>query len=424
MKRHILRVMALALTFTLTGCGAPANVSEETTDPLAIDPNATRIEAPNLDTSDDTTTTSGGTAAVTTKPAETTAPASTETRISFLAAGDNIIHENVYTDAKNRASGDEKYNFIDMYDGIADWVKAADLAFINQETMMGGDELGISGYPNFNSPQAAGEAIVQLGFDIVNIATNHMLDKKDAGLLGTIDFFESKPVTLLGGHKNKEDYQNIRVVECKGVKIAFLSYTYGLNGMTTNKGSEIYIPLIDQAEIVNMVNKAETLADCVIVVMHWGDENKFTVSNEQKTLASAISKAGADVILGMHSHTVQPVEWIDNADGSRTLCIYSLGNLISTMYNNYNMVGGIMTFDIVKDKDGVTIENPIYNPVITHYDKNRLGLQVYMYEDYTAELAAAHGTVYWGTEKRFSLDYINQLVKGVIDPRFLPEFMK
>jgi poly-gamma-glutamate synthesis protein (capsule biosynthesis protein) len=312
-----------------------------------------------------------------------------------------------------------------MYKDISDLVSSADFAFVNQETPLGGDELGISGYPNFNGPQDAGKALVKLGFDIVNIATNHMLDKKEKGLQGSIDFWNGQPVTLLGGYIDKEDYENIRVIEKNGIKIAFLSYTYGLNGMTISSSSKLYIPLINQDEIVSMIKKANKFADMVFVVMHWGEENSFQISSSQKTLAKAISAAGADAIIGMHPHTVQPMEWISNADGSRTLVIYSLGNLISTMYDNFNMVGGIVTFDIIKSKNGeVTIEKPIYNPVVTHYDKDRLNLQVYLLKNYTAELAAAHGTVFYGSDKRFTLDIAKGYVTKTISSEFLPDYLK
>lgn len=427
----------LLSSILLVGCGGPQH--SNTYDIDAPDPNATRVFAPGITEDDlssssptDTDSTESSTTETDTNESSTADTGDTEpntqpsdeVRIKFLAAGDNIIHENVFIDAKNRAGDGEDYNFYDMYVDIKDFVNTADLKFVNQETPLGGAELGYSGYPNFNGPQEAGEALVDIGFNIVNIATNHMLDKKEAGLIGSIDFWNNQPVTLLGGYYNKDDYENIRVIEQDGVKIAFISYTYGLNGMTLSASSELYIPLIDKAEIVRMVDKAETLADMVFVVMHWGDENKFTASAEQKQLASAISAAGADAIIGMHSHTVQPMEWIDNADGSRTLVIYSLGNLISTMLDNFNMVGGIVTFDIV-EKDGVcSIENPIYNPVVTHYDADRLSLQVYMLEDYTEELAASHGTSSWGTDKRFSLDIAKGFVTSTISPEFLPDFLK
>ena len=400
---------ALLSVMTFVGCGTP-RISDTVIE--GTDPDVTRIVAPGADPAPSDTTASGNTGTTETTAATTTAgttaPEKTSTQssdgvIHFIAAGDNIIHENVYTDARNRAKDGQDYDFIDMYTDIADFVKSADLAFVNQETPLGGDELGISGYPNFNGPQAAGKALVDLGFDIVNIATNHMLDKKEAGLKGHIDFWNSQPVTLLGGYYDKDDYENIRVVEKNGIKIAFLTYTYGLNGMTLPASSKIYIPLIDSAEITRMIGKAKNLADMVFVVMHWGTDGSTVVTDEQKSLAKTISEAGADAIIGMHSHTLQPVEWHANPDGSRTLVIYSLGNLISTQYENYTMVGGIMSFDVVKDSSG---------------------LQVYLLKDYTKELAAAHGTVNYGKDKTFSLDYIDKLVKKAVSDEFLPDFMK
>ena len=269
---------ALLSVMTFVGCGTP-RISDTVIE--GTDPDVTRIVAPGADPAPSDTTASGNTGTTETTAATTTAgttaPEKTSTQssdgvIHFIAAGDNIIHENVYTDARNRAKDGQDYDFIDMYTDIADFVKSADLAFVNQETPLGGDELGISGYPNFNGPQAAGKALVDLGFDIVNIATNHMLDKKEAGLKGHIDFWNSQPVTLLGGYYDKDDYENIRVVEKNGIKIAFLTYTYGLNGMTLPASSKLYIPLIDSAEITRMIGKAKNLADMVFVVMHWGTD--------------------------------------------------------------------------------------------------------------------------------------------------------
>ena len=410
----------LGLTLLLTGCGAPGGSTAETT--------PTRVTAPGVIIED--TTTAAQTTAPVTSAAQTTAPADTtvsdgSSRVSFLAVGDNIIHENVFLDARSRAKSGEKYNFIDMYADVADFIASADLAFVNQETPLGGDELGIYGYPTFNGPQAAGEALVELGFDLVNIATNHMLDMKAKGLQGSIDFWNSQPVTLLGGYYDREDYENIRVVEKNGIKIAFLSYTYGLNGMTLPASSKLYTPLIDKNEIVTMIGKAKQISDVVIVVMHWGVDGALNVSADQKAQAEYISAAGADVILGMHSHTIQPIEWKTRPDGGRTLVIYSLGNFISTQYDSVNLVGGAITFDIVKDKSGeVTIENPILNPTVTHYDKDRLNLQVYMLEDYTEALAAANGTVYYGTVKHFTLADAKKFVTDAVSPEFLPDFLK
>ncbi len=437
--KNFLKLTTAALTLILV-CSCGANVNDGTpglvTTDDTRDPNATIVTAPSADTTDDvnvrtddtayTPTTGGGEPSVNDEPSVNNG----EVRIKFLAAGDNIIHENVYTDAKARAKDGQKYNFTDMYAGIADMVKSADLAFINQETPICGDEMTVSGYPNFNTPEAAGDALIELGFDIINMANNHMLDKKEAGYRNSLDYWHAREskVTMLGGYYDKADYENIRVVEKNGVSIAFISYTYSTNGMYLPAGSTMYIPYINEAEIVRMTKKADTLADLVFVVMHWGEENYFTLSSSQKSLANAITEAGADVILGMHPHVIQNMEWKTATDGSKTLVIYSLGNLISTQYDNMNLVGGIVTFDIVKDKSGsITIENPIYNPTVTHYNKQRLGLQVYLMKDYTEELVALHGCPNYGQtadRKIWTMDKIRGFAKNNVSAEFLPDFLK
>ena len=171
-----------------------------------------------------------------------------DARVSFLACGDNIIHSNVYEDALDRGGG-TSYEFIHMYDDVADIIASADLAYINQEGPMGSEKYGYSGYPNFNGPQEMGDALVDLGFNIVNIANNHMLDKWESGFLDTAAYWKTKDATLIGAYLNKADYDDIRVVEKNGIKIALLSYTYGTNGMVLNKGSETVIPLIVEEDI-------------------------------------------------------------------------------------------------------------------------------------------------------------------------------
>ncbi len=411
------KIVAAILLFTMLfgGCGNTGDGGEDTS--------LQRIDAPTFNTGEDTEDNTDTTADI-------TVPSDDGVRISFLAAGDNIIHENVFLDARSRAKEGQEYNFIDMYDGVAELIKNADLAFINQETPICKDELGVSGFPNFNTPEAVGDTLIELGFDIINIANNHMLDKKAAGYKNSLDYWSERDVTMIGGYYNKADYETIRVVEEQGVSIAFISYTYGTNNMYLPAGSELYIPYIDEAEIVRMTKKAGELADLVFVVMHWGgeDENSFTPSNSQKSLATAITEAGADVIIGMHPHVIQPMEWKKASDGSDTLVIYSMGNFISTQYNSYNLVGGMVTFDIVKDKDGnLTIENPVYNPTVTHYNKQRLGLQIYLMEDYTEELVSLHGTPIFGTSaygRTWTMEQIYSFAKSNVSSEFLPDFLK
>ena len=284
----------------------------------------TVIYAPSFDGSNNTPTTDAGNVT----PGQTEAPVTTaapkDTVYSFLAAGDNIIHEAVYTDAHKRAENGTGYNFLPMYDGISDLIKDADISFVNQEGPIAGNKYGISGYPNFNAPDEAGQTLVELGFDIVNIANNHMLDKWESGLLATIDSWETKDVLLLGAYRDQADYDNIRVYTCPdGTKIAFLSYTYGTNGMKLTSGSKHIIPWIDSDDITRQVRLAKEVGDLVFVSIHWGTESSFEETGEQHTLAQLMADNGVDVVIGHHPHVLQP---IDSYYGVKI--VYSLGNFL------------------------------------------------------------------------------------------------
>ncbi len=321
----------------------------------------------------------------------------TETaRISFLAAGDNVIHPCIYIDARKRANADTReYNFKPMYADVADYIASFDLSFINQETLMCGDGFALSGYPYFNSPQDLGRDLLDIGFDIVGIANNHMCDKGANGLEATIDFWKSdemSDILMIGGYRDREDFDNIRVIERKGVKLAFLSYTYETNGVRLPTSSKLVVPYINDADIIRQCALAEDAGDIVIVSIHWGDENNSTPSDEQRRVAKLLAENGADVIIGHHPHVLQPIEWIET-DAGETLCIYSLGNLLSAMQYWQNMVGGFFTFDIVGMSDGTAyVESPKFIPTAFFYGPSYYNSHLYFLCDYPADVAAKHGT--------------------------------
>lgn len=342
---------------------------------------------------------------------------------SFVAVGDNVVHTGIWLEAKQRAQGREgrEYWFAPVFDEIADMIRDADIAFINQETLMGGDELGNSNYPRFNGPQDIGRDLVDLGFDIVNIANNHMVDKGEVGLRGTIDFWESQPVVMIGGYRNYEDYKKIRTIERDGLKIALLSYTYSTNGLSLPQNSEFYIPYIDYAEIAAQVGAAKKVADLVFMSIHWGEENMFAPTAHQVSLAQYMADLGVDVIIGHHPHVVQPITWLTGKDGGDTLCIYSLGNIVSLMVAPYNMVGGVMTFDITEGEDGWFIDNPVFVPTVFFYATNYFSQKIYLMRDFTEELASRMGTKNYGFST--NLSQLRGYVTNTIHPAFLPEYM-
>ena len=190
------------------------------------------------------------------------------------------------------------------------------------------------------------------------------------------------------------------------------------------------VPLINDDDIIRQMELAKNKGDLVFVSMHWGTENTFTPTDEQKRLARLLNTLGADVIIGHHSHTVQPVEWLDDENGNRTLVYYSLGNLISTMQKSYNMVGIVAQLDIVRDASGnvyIDEASASAEPIVCHYLANpdildeqelptRTDIVVYPLDEYTEGLASAHGAQLYGT---FTLDTLWRYVTDTIDAEFL-----
>lgn len=359
-----------------------------------------------------------------TEPVIEPEPEPTLYSFSFIAAGDNMVYYGNVRDAKRNAEGtDKKYDFRPSYTSIKPIVEEHDLAFINQETLMCGDGFELSYYPRFNSPQELGDAVVDAGFDIIGLANNHMLDKGESGFFANLDYWEKQPVTLIGAYRNREAFDQITVIEQNGIKIALLSFTYATNGLSLPKGSEVYIPYIDNAEVEAKVAEAETLADITIVSIHWGNEFTFNVNAQQTEVAQIICDNGGDVIIGHHPHCIQPVEWIESEE-NRTLCVYSLGNFMSEMEKDYKILGGMISFDVEKlGEDGkAEVKNPVFIPTVFDYTRSFYNNHIYLLEDYTAEQAKAHGMAYYGNST--TLEKLVGYVKKYIDKEFLPEFLQ
>lgn len=384
-------------------------------------------------------------------PADTS-EATQDTVVSFLACPDNIMHPSVLYDAALREAAktgttiassldDCVFDFDPIYKEFEDEIAAADLSYINVETMIGGDENGISGYPLFNSPEAAGDKLYNLGFDVYNLAHNHMLDSgNDKYLVNCDKFFNEKGVAVIGFYENEADTNNIVIVERKGIKIAFLAYTYATNGITLYN-SDTYIPYFNEALIEKQVTLAKQQADFVIVSAHWGDEDSFTPNSYQQTYAQQFVNLGVDVILGMHPHVLQPMKWVDGTDGHKTLLVYSLGNFISGMQDDAELLGATLSFDIIRDTETneVYLDNVRCNPIVTHYivpggrinshDTGNREYKIYYLEEYSQDLAALHGAQKWDASHRttligggFSMANLLNTVKQIIPAEFLSDY--
>ena len=317
-----------------------------------------------------------------------------QNKITFCAVGDNIIHSAVYTDAKTP----DGYDFSKMYAGVSDIISSSDVAFINQETICSG--YPASGYPLFQTPDEIAEALLYVGFNVVNMANNHMLDgdteKTGGGFLHAVQLWQSKKILSLGAYRDEHDASVPRVMRKGDINIAFLAYTYGTNVLPTDDLG-FFIPYINEENIEKDIKEAKKISDFVVVSVHFGDENSKEPTKEQRILAAKMAKWGADAIIGHHSHVLQSIETIQNGD-RKTLVAYSLGNFLSTQTKAENILGGILKFDIVKEKNGTRWENVKLIPTVCHYGyatsadiSTRGNIGVYPLSEYTAQLCERHG---------------------------------
>lgn len=291
---------------------------------------------------------------------------SNDKKMSLIAVGDVLIHESVYKDAYSNG----KYDFSKMFKRIKPILKNYDLKFCNQESIIGGSELGISGYPSFNSPDEIGDEIVRLGFNLISLANNHAMDKGVSAITYSNNYWKSKDVITSGSYLSSSERDNIKIYEQNGIKYAFLAYTTSLNGNTLPQS--YLVNMYTDTKAKNDIEKIRDKVDVIIVSMHWGEEYTNTPTESEKQIAKYLSDLGVNLIIGHHPHVVQPVSYIGD-----TLVIYSLGNFISNQLSiGLNPGIGLMVgMDIVVDEDGVKFEN-LYEELILAYAENSTNFEV------------------------------------------------
>lgn len=323
-------------------------------------------------------------------PAEPTGPAT----VHFVAVGDNLpeIKIAAYADAQAGEVGDGDYDYSAVYEHVRPYVESADLAYVDEETHLGGDDIGPKGYPSFNTTDQMADAIVGCGFDLVASATNHAYDW---GYFGANEHSRSvwnqQPVAFTGTATSEEEAAAVATVERNGITFALLSYTYGVNGYDQSDLPDYAVNFIDRDRIADDVARAREQADVVLVAMHWGTENLMEADDYQTEYAQYLADLGVDVVLGSHPHVIGPVEWVEGKDGNRTLVAYSLGNFVSNhdAPSAKHELEGMLGCDFVRGDDGnVSVENVTWTPLVMHTDGTSFA--VYALKDYTAELAAAH----------------------------------
>ena len=319
----------------------------------------------------------------------------TDVTFTLAAIGDIMCHNTQYIDAYNESNN--TYDFSYVFNDISLYTKTADICIGNLETTFAGEEVGYSSYPTFNTPDSLAYELKDIGLDVLSTAGNHALDKGFDGLSRTIDTLNAADISHLGTYKNEEDQNKTLIKYVKGIKIAFVNYAYGTNGIPLPSDKPFCVNLIDENLMKTQIDNAKKEnPDIIVACMHWGNEYKTKQNSTQEDLANFLFQNGVDIILGTHPHVLEPMEkkTVTLEDGSTKdgFVIYSLGNFISDQNAENTRSSIILNLDITKHIDGkITIDKYEYIPIYMYKDKSKekqkmklldINKTIYNYENY------------------------------------------
>ena len=337
--------------------------------------------------------------------------------ISLVMVGDMLLHTPVEESALQE---DGKYNFDAIFANTRSQIQVADIALVNQEVIIGGEELGISGYPCFNAPYEAGDALVNAGFDVICHATNHALDQGKKGVKNCLNFWKNSypETTVLGINQSQEAQDSIYIYEQDGIQIAILNYTYGTNGIEIPSDMPYAVNLLNEEKVTADIKKAEELADFTVVCPHWGTEYELGISAEQEKWTKLFMENGVDLVLGTHPHVIEPIELlVDEETGNEMLVYYSLGNFVNWTASSgegiaNRMVGGMAEVTIGQETNGEGfILDYGVTAVVCHLEEGTNGVTTYPLSKYSEELAEKNKII--AQDSNFSKEYCTTLCNTV-----------
>lgn len=348
------------------------------------------------------------------------------TSAKLVAVGDNLMHRSCTLSAKN---ADGTYDFTKYFANMADIFKAADLAVISQDTVLGGIELGATSTETgiFNTAVELADGMADAGINVVLAANNHIMDEGSAGLNTMMSYFSTKypNITLLGVNNSREAKDEPVYVETNNIKIAMINYSYGSNQTADLDASPYLLNQYDEDWLSDILKQAREEADFIIAFPFWGEQNSMDYTQEQERQAQFLADNGVDLIIGSYPHVVEPVKWITAENGDRTLVYYSLGNFQSIQNTVENMLGGQANVTISKEEDGTHISDYSLDFVVTHYEQRESSeyydiVTTYPLADYTNDLAARHGMSVSGNEE-FNLASLQGLSSQILSKCDLDE---
>lgn len=329
-------------------------------------------------------------------PSPTPEPTPLVQTVRFSATGDNLIHDGIYLQARNRGE-DGAYDFTEAYAPMREFYQQFDVNWLNQETLVN-DAFAPSGYPMFSTPGDITDTLYDLGFRVFSVSNNHSYDKGAEGIASSRAHWAAMPDDVaVAGFYNLESYDDYVYQTVNGITFGYLSYTESTNGLPTPEGSEYGIIYLDDREtIAAQIAAMRPNCDVLVVSCHWGVEGSHEMTESQTQTAQWLADQGVDLIIGTHPHVTQTAQWLTGVNGNTAFVAYSLGNFINAQSQPDNMIGAVLdiTFQKTTAPDGtVTVEmqDPKLHGVVTQYEAGYKNIRVYPYRDYTDELGAAHG---------------------------------
>lgn len=310
------------------------------------------------------------------EPAEIQVVIPDDTVINLVATGDVMCHTTNFNAAYNKET--DTYDFSPVFTEVAKYISKADIAISNLETTFAGKDRGYTGYPTFNSPESLGQTLKNIGIDVVSTANNHSLDKGYSGIESTLNTLDEIGIDHVGTARSNEEQNTVLVKNVNGIKIAFLSYTYGTNGIRIPSGKEYSVNLIDKNLILEQIQAAKAQnVDIICTSMHWGVEYAQSQNTEQEDLSNFLFQNGVDIIIGNHAHVIEPMEkkTIILEDGTEkdVFVVYALGNFISGQTIEHTQSTAILDMQIRKNGQTgkISIDSIDYIPVYCYDSKKK-----------------------------------------------------
>lgn len=346
--------------------------------------------------------------------------------INFTVVGDFLFESPFYQAISNGYDKNVYFNRVKKY------FENDDISIGNMEVVIGNDNLSISGDGyNFCAPSYVGDLVNTLDLEILSTANNHANDRGLDGINSTIDYFKNNTnIKTVGTYKNQSDRDEMRIIEVDGVKVGFLAYTLGTN-IKVSKEYRNRIGLYRDPDIKTMNQEYKSIltkeistlkdnTDIVVVLMHWGTEFTFTPNQEQKSMAEFLNSLGVDVIVGSHSHSMQPIDII--GDTHKTLVYYSLGNFVShdddiartpkgqETFDNAYQIGLLSKFTIEYDTKGIDFTNIKTTPIVNYFDANMNNFELIPFDEYDDTYESTHNRYNLGLNKTFIKEKFNEVI--------------